>query len=960
MNEKRLVSVIYADLVGFTSRSHGTDPEVVRALQRPFHARARAEIDAHGGSVEKFIGDAVVAVFGVVEQEGNDQERAVRAALRIPELVADLNEAEPALDLAVRVGVNSEWVLVGGEGDAGGVGLVSGDIVNIAGALQGAAPVNGVAVCQTTYERTRRRFRYAGLDAIPLPGRVERAPVWQPRAPSRRARRAQPEDVVVHAPVELEERREVSVLFADLVDFSLRSSSGDSEEMRALLRPYFGRIKQEIELYGGTVEKFLGDAVMAVFGAPVARGDDAERAVRAALRLPYVVVELNEDDAFREVAVRAAVNTGDVVVALGARFEEGEGLVTGDAVNTAARLLGAAPVGTVVVGQTTYEATHDVVTYEELPSVVVKGKPEPLAVHRATAVRADTDIGQTRDTPFVGRGAELALLKGTYARVLQERAPQTIVLVGDAGIGKTRLIREFRAYVSEQRELAVWRQGRCPPYGPGVAFWALGEIVKTQTGILESDTAAEAGTKLATAVRTLTGAAGEREWLTARLAPLVGAQVDGCPERLERDEAFAAWRRFLELVAEQRPLVCVIDDLHCAGEGLLNFLEHLADSAGRVPLLVLCATRPGLFERHPAWGRRRANLTQTMLAALEDDEIERLAAALVDGAGASVAASARGNPLYAVEAARLLREADGTAPPDALADVIAGRLDRLSPELRRPLEDGAVVGNTFWAGAVGALAGISAQEACRALDELARSELLHAEPVASFSGEAEYSFLHSLVRDAVDAGLSAGDRAAKHHQAAVWVEGAVRDRVEHHAGVLANHLSRARDAALEAGSPDAARLAEEADRFLARAREHARRLGFDEADRLPAAAAEQPDAALAAVHDQYLATWAYEAGGIERFLAPRYQGLEEGEGGFRAFSRDEALVRAAGSPGLRVEARQRMIVTRGEREAAVCYERALDDEGDGVPGPFLLEIWRRHEDGWLLEREVVVPGPATP
>ena len=271
-------------------------------------------------------------------------------ALRIPEVVEEINEEQPGLDLAVRVGVNSDTVAVDREGD-GAVGVVTGDIVNVAGKLQGAAPPGGVAVCQTTYERTCARFRYTSLAAVALPGRVEPEPVWQPAQRRRRARSA---EVVEQVPVD-EEIRDVTILFVDLVDFSLRAHSADPEGMRALLRPYFGAIRHEVDRFGGTVEKFLGDSVMAVFGAPVARADDAERAVRAALRLPEVVVELNEDDAFREVAVRAAVNSGDVAVALGARIEAGESMVTGDTVNTAARLLGAAPVGGVVVGEVTWE-----------------------------------------------------------------------------------------------------------------------------------------------------------------------------------------------------------------------------------------------------------------------------------------------------------------------------------------------------------------------------------------------------------------------------------------------------------------------------------------------------------------------------------------------------------------------------------------------------------------------------
>jgi class 3 adenylate cyclase len=754
MDERRLVSVIYADLVGFTSRSHGADPAVIRAIQRPFHARVKQEVERRGGQVEKFIGDAVVAVFGADAGDRNDPERAVRVALRIPELVAELNEAQPGLDLAVRVGVNSDRVAVGASGDET-VGIVTGDVVNVAGKLQGAAPPGGVAVCQTTYEHTCARFRYTSLDPVVLPGQVDAAPVWQPAARRRRSS-AQVYEVEAGASAD-EEVRHVSVLFADLVDFSLRSSSADAEEMRTLLRPYFGAMKREVERFGGTVEKFLGDTVMAVFGAPVARVDDAERAVRAALRLPEVVVELNEDDAFREVAVRAAVNSGEVAVALGARLEAGESMVTGDAVNTAARLLGAAPVGTVVVGQGTFEETHDMVDYEPLPPLVAKGKPVPLAVFRAVGAR---DRGRLEDAgarqpEFVGRGQELSLLKGTFARVLYERTPQLVVLAGPAGIGKTCLVGEFRAYTSERTELVEWRRGQSLPYG-GAAFSALGDLVKNAAAILKSDGVDEAEPKLAAAVRALTSDLSERVVLEDALAPLAGIAPEGEPQ-------LGAWTRFLELAAAQRPLVCLLEDLEWADATTLAFVEHVADVA-RGQLLIVATTRePG------EWARGRANVTHIDVAPLEDKEIARLLESL--DAVDVPSALAGGNPLHAVELARL-----GDPPwPASLDEVVQARMARLGQAQRGALEAGAVIGRTFWGGAVAAMTGMDVQEACRQLDELASAELLQGVRVSTVTREAEYGFVHPRVREVVYAGA---DRSM-HLAAAEWLDGALGGRADH-------------------------------------------------------------------------------------------------------------------------------------------------------------------------------------
>ena len=754
MDERRLVSVVFADLVGFTSRSHGADPAAIRAIQRPFHARVKQEVERRGGHVEKFIGDAVVAVFGAEGGDRNDPERAVRVALRIPELVAELNEAQPGLDLAVRVGVNSDRVAVSGAAD-GGVGVVTGDVVNVAGKLQSAAPQGGVAVCQTTYEQTCARFRYTSLDPVMLPGQVAAAPVWQPAARRRRAT-GRLVEVDVGADAD-EEVRRVSVVFADLVDFSLRSASADAEEMRTLLRPYFGAMRREVERFGGTVEKFLGDTIMAVFGAPVARVDDAERAVRAALRLPEVVVELNEDDAFREVAVRAAVNSGDAAVALGARLEAGESMVTGDTVNTAARLLGAAPVGMVVVGEGTYEETREAVDYEPQPALVAKGKPEPLAVFRAVGTR---DRGRLEDAAarrpeFVGRGQELSLLKGSFARVLYECTPQLVVLAGPAGIGKTRVVDEFRAYTSERTELIEWRRGLSLPYG-GAPFSALGDLVKNAAAILKSDGVGEAEPKLAAAVRALTSDATEREVLTDALSPLAGITP-------EREPAFGAWLRFLELTAAQRPLVCLLDDLQPADATTIAFVEHAADHA-RGQLLIVVTTRDA-----GGWAHGRANVTHIDVAPLGDAAVARLLESL-DGAHVP-AHLCGGNPLHAVELARL-----GDAPwPEGLDAVVQARIDRLPAEQRRTLEAGAVVGRTLWGGAVAAMTGCDAQGACRQLDLLVDAELLQGVRISTVAREAEYAFVHPRVREVAYGGA---DRS-QHLAAAQWLDVALGGRADH-------------------------------------------------------------------------------------------------------------------------------------------------------------------------------------
>ncbi|HXJ64130.1 MAG TPA: adenylate/guanylate cyclase domain-containing protein, partial [Actinomycetota bacterium] len=411
-------------------------------------------------------------------------------------------------------------------------------------------------------------------------------------------------DHAAAAPAASEERKVVSVLFVDLVGFTQASDAADPEDVRARLRPYHAALKREIERFGGTVEKFIGDAVMAVFGAPVAHEDDAERAVRAALRILDAIPELNEEHPGLDLAVRAAVNTGEAVVSLGARPERGEGIVAGDVVNTASRLQGAAPVGGVVVGEITHRATHDVFAYEELEPVAVKGKQEPVPLWRAIEARGrfGVDVERPR-TPFVGREEDLVLLQQTLLRSIRDPSVQLVTVVGEPGVGKTRLVAEFQAWVDDLPDIVTWRQGRCLPYGDGVTFWALGEIVKALAGILESDGPTEAAAKLSRCVDGLAEDA-DREWLRARLAPLIGLEDTGSTDR---SESFAAWRTFLELVAASGPLTLVLEDLHWADPAMLEFVDELVEWSSGVPLTVVCTARPELHELHPGWGGGKRN-----------------------------------------------------------------------------------------------------------------------------------------------------------------------------------------------------------------------------------------------------------------------------------------------------------------------------------------------------------------
>ena len=358
----------------------------------------------------------------------------------------------------------------------------------------------------------------------------------------------------------------VTVLFSDLVGFTAASEAADPEDVRARIRPYHARLRQEIERYGGTVEKFIGDAMMAVFGAPIAHEDDAERSVRAGLCILEAIAELNEADPTLALQVRIGMNTGEAVVAMEARPEQGEGMVTGDVVNTASRLQGAAPVNGIACSEQTYRQTERIFEYEELAPVQVKGKADPLPLYRPLRPRArfGSDVTRTHTSPMVGRELEKPLLIGTFERAAQQRSCQLVTIVGEPGVGKSRLSAELFAYIEERPGLVTWRQGRCLPYGDGIAFWALGEIVKAECGILESDSPEEVDAKLE---RALPQGDPDFAWLKARLAPLVGAGG----EPASQEESFTAWRRCLESWADRREMVLVFEDLHWADEGAPRF-----------------------------------------------------------------------------------------------------------------------------------------------------------------------------------------------------------------------------------------------------------------------------------------------------------------------------------------------------------------------------------------------------
>ena len=609
-----------------------------------------------------------------------------------------------------------------------------------------------------------------------------------------------------------EERKVVTVVFADMVGSTERAERLDPEDVRALLAPYHARLRHELERHGGTVEKFIGDAVVAVFGAPTAHEDDPERAVRASLAIQEAIAEMNEADPSLALEVRIGVNTGEALVALDARPELGEGIVSGDVVNTGARLQSAAPPGGVLVGEHTFRATERAISYEAHGPVTAKGKAEALRVWRAVARRASfgIDLADAR-TPLVGRDDERDVLVRALGRARARLEPQLVTVVGVPGIGKSRLVRELFAVVDGDPELIVWRQGRSLPYGEGSAFWGLAEIVKAQAGILETDGAEEAAGKVAAAVRDVAADETEASWVGRHLLSLTGVQQTRSPGQASLDESFGAWRRFLEALAERQPVVLVFEDLHWADDALLDFVDSLADRVAGVPLLVVCSARPELLERRPDWGGGKRNVATVSLSPLTDEETARLLAGLLGTPvlpaeqQAALLQRAGGNPLFAEEYARLLADGSDLAAgaPETLQGVVAARIDALPTGEKDLLQLASVLGKVFWTDALSSLSGVEVEPLEERLHGLERKEFVRREHRSAVAGSRQYVFVHALVRDGAYAQLSRAARADVHRRVADWIDTLPPDRADDRAEILAHHLLEAIEYSRLTGLDDA-------------------------------------------------------------------------------------------------------------------------------------------------------------
>ena len=652
------------------------------------------------------------------------------------------------------------------------------------------------------------------------------------------------------------ERRLVTVLFADLVGFTAASADRDAEDTRDLLSRYFDASRRLIELYGGTVEKFIGDAVMAVWGTPTATEDDAERAVRAALDLVAAVSGLGDEVGTPGLRARAGVLTGEAAVTIGA---EGQGMVAGDLVNTASRIQSAAEPGTVLVGESTRRATDQTIAYADAGTHELKGKAGLVPLWQALRIVSGAR-GALKSTgleaPFVGRDPELHRIKDLFHACADERRPQLISITGIAGIGKSRLAWEFYKYFDGLPQITYWHRGRCLSYGEGVTYWALADMVRMRARIAEDEEPRSALAKLADVVAEHVSDEEERRFVEPRLRHLLGLEES---TRFEREDLFAAWRLFFERLADVYPTVMVFEDMQWADASLLDFIEYLLERSRSSPLFVVTLARPELHDRRATWGAATRNFTSIYLDPLPSAAMEEVLSGLVPGLPATLRAQilerAEGIPLYAVETVRMLLDRGalvqeqsvyrptGTIPaldvPETLHALIAARLDGLTTEERRVIQDASVLGKMFTKPGLAAISGVSEADLEPLLSSLVRKEVLNLQADPRSPERGQYGFLQDLLKRVAYETLSRKERRARHLASAEYLAqafGAEHEIVE----VVAAHYVSAYESAPD--TEDAPQIKEKAREVLVRAAERAASLGAaEEAQRYFAQAAELTD-----------------------------------------------------------------------------------------------------------------------
>jgi class 3 adenylate cyclase/tetratricopeptide (TPR) repeat protein len=823
---RRLITLVTSDLKGSTALGERLDPEALREVLNRYFGVMRAVFESHGGTIEKIIGDAIVAVFGLPFRRDDDPIRALEAAAETQRALALLNdelEQGWGVRLVVRTGVATGEVTFGRS--EGGQHVLLGPPVDLSTVMEQNAPPLEVLIAETTYDAVRDLVEVEAMEPVSAKGSDERFAAY--RLVSVVAREEDAEAVAPDARpgmricpscgeqspeqyrlcntcgaslsehVARESRRTVSIVFAMPKVHTASGEPPSPEAMRDVMSSYFAAMRTALERHGGTVEKFIGDAVMAVFGLPVRHEDDALRAVRAAADMQAALPALNA--AFGaaldlQLDNHIGVNTGEVIAG---DASTGQRLVTGDAVNTAARLEQAAGPGEIVLGDLTYRLARDQIEIEFIPPLTLKGKAEPVPAYRLVSIGEQAQSHDTR-TPFVGRAVEMGRLSDALFDAVGTKRARLITVVGDAGVGKSRLIREFAATASTQARVV---RGRCLPYGDGITFWPLAEVVRDAAGIAADDSPEAAIEKIRALLPADTESGGARRGRStaggpdderAGIVDRVAAAMNLSTAQFPVPELLWGGRRLLEGLAHEQPLTMIVDDIHSAETTFLEFLDHLLEAVDGAPILLLCSARHELAERHPEWLESHEQETIRLEPLTESDAgqiVEELLGSLEPSVRARIAEASEGNPLYVeqivsmlVETGAIERGMDGWVAragagtlqiPPTVQALVASRLDALGPEERAVVEPASVIGLSFPEDAVAELVEM-------AIRERLESELgtLEGKQLVRRAGGEEviYRFGHQVIRDTAYGSLLKRLRAALHERFVVWAERVNRER----------------------------------------------------------------------------------------------------------------------------------------------------------------------------------------
>ncbi len=841
---RRFATVVNSDLKGSTALGERLDPESLREVLTLYFDEMRAIFEAHGGTIEKIIGDAIVAVFGLPTRHDDDALRAVEAAAESQRAIIGLNdrlEASWGVRLVVRTGVATGDISFGAA--SAGQHVLTGATMQTAAAMEQHAPPHEVLIAASTYEHladlvdvepvasVTPRGMTDPIDAYRLVAVRERisedAAAFDAGRSDRRSCPTCGEDnptsfghcgmcgaTLATTVAVRDTRKTVTLVFADPKPTTRDGTAPTPEAMRDVMTRYFEAMRTALEQHGGTLEKFIGDAVMAVFGLPIRHEDDALRAIRAAAAMQAAIPALNEQFQSAwgiELGNHIGVNTGEVIAG-DASF--GQRLVTGDTVNTAARLEQAAGPRETILGALTYRLARDQIEVEPIEPLILKGKAEPVPAYRLLGLKRLAPDGATQATPFVGRTAELDALEMTLKEVEATRSCLLTTVIGEAGVGKSRLVREFAARASMLGRSRVLR-GRCLPYGDGVTFWPIAEIVRSAADVSDEDPPELALAKIMEIAR---GAAGEAEDL-AGIADRVGAAIGLSATSFPGPELFWGIRKLFEALARDRPLVAIIDDIHVATPTLLELLDHLLNAVDGAPLLLLATARRELIETRTEWaeGHEAEQIILEPLSGQDADLIvDQLLSGLDEPVRRRIVDAAEGNPLYAEQISSMLIETGAIrlergvwiatalsgriAIPPTVEALVAARLDALRFEERQVIDPASVIGLGF---PVDAISLLVPEDAAADIPELLVG-LTAKQFVRPSSDEEIFRFAHSVIKDTAYASMLKRTRATIHERFVDWAEPINRDRgreVEFEE-ILGFHLEQAYRYRLDLGAVD--------------------------------------------------------------------------------------------------------------------------------------------------------------